>query len=126
MRPLLAFLLFLPLSFAWVYPHQLQYTANPYEQILLCATVYSDSNTEVSLVCNGEEVGKGRVVANVPAILCYHYATGGDTTCTWVQGQNQVEVRINVVPKAVLEAVLAVLLVVLVVRFTVKLVKLLS
>lgn len=119
----LVFLLAIPLALAWVYPHQSSYSVNPFERIRLCATVYAESNSSVSLVCDNEVVGEQNVVANVPMIVCYHYTPRDTTTCTWVQGSNQASVRIEVFPHVLFDAVLAVLLVVLIVRFAVRLLK---
>ena len=125
MRSFLLFLLLVPTALGWVYPHQHSYSVNPFERVLLCATVYAESNTSVSLVCDGEVVGEKNVAARLPVILCYHYAPGGSTTCTWVEGENRAEVRVDVFPHALLDAVLAVLLVALVVRFSVRLMRVL-
>ncbi len=124
MRPqILAFLLILPFSFAWVYPHQSHYSADPYEHIRLCATVYSESNAALSLKCGGTLVGERNVVANVPAIVCYDYAPRESTTCVWSDGTSASSVKIDVFPSTLVNALLAVVLVVLIVRFTVRLVR---
>ncbi len=120
---LLAVLAVLPFAFSWVYPHQLSYSVDPYERVRLCATVYVDANTEVSLACAGEIVGKQRIAANIPTIVCYDYVPQKSTTCVWSDGGSETTVKIDVFPHRILDATLAVLLVVLIIRFAVRLVK---
>jgi len=122
--PVLAFLLLLFPVFAWVYPHQTTYSADPYERILLCATVYAESNASISLLCGNEVVGEGNLAPDHPHILCYNYAPGESTSCTWIQESNRAEGRIDVFPHSLFDAVLSVLLVALIIRFSVRLLKL--
>jgi len=120
---ILALFLILPLAFSWVYPHQSSYSVDPYERVRLCATVYSESNTSVTLTCGENLVGERNALARVPTILCFDYAPVSSVVCYWDDGTGRVPVRVDVFPHRIFDAVLAVLLVVLIVRFTVRLVK---
>ncbi len=123
---LFALLATMPLSSAWILPHQVAYYSSPGGLVKACASVYFDRNTTVSLVCNGRVVGEANVLAHLPAVLCYSFSPTSSQTCEWTAGSQSQRISVYMDYSPVVDAVLAVLLIVLVVRFTVKLVRIMA